>query len=69
MTLGVALVGAPRGITYEGEWPTRLKDCLKCHNCGYSESIAYAKTYCEIRKPSPILTSGRLKALPTMHAI
>lgn len=53
MTLGLALVGAPRGITYEGEWPTRLKDCLKCHACGYSEAIARPKTYCEIRKPQP----------------
>lgn len=39
MTKGTALVGAPRGMTIEGEWPTKLRDCLKCHSCGYSETI------------------------------
>lgn len=39
MTKGIAMVGAPRGITCEGKWPARLQDCLKCHSCGHSETI------------------------------
>lgn len=39
MSSGKALVGAPQGITYEGEWPVKFSECLKCHSCGYSEQL------------------------------
>jgi hypothetical protein len=45
LTPGVALIGAPRGLTYEGAWPVRLQDCLKCEQCGYSERVANGHTY------------------------
>lgn len=41
MTIGIALVGAPRGITYEGKWPPSLQGCLKCTSCGHSETLPY----------------------------
>lgn len=37
MSPGKALIGPPPGITYEGEWPVKFRDCLKCHSCGHSE--------------------------------
>jgi hypothetical protein len=48
MSLGAALIGAPRGITYEGHWPIRLTDCLKCHSCGHSEVLQAANTHYEV---------------------
>jgi hypothetical protein len=35
-----ALVGAPRGVTFEGKWAARLRPCLKCPECGYSEELS-----------------------------
>ncbi len=50
MTPGRALVGAPRGFTYEGEWPVKLADCTKCHTCGYSETVPGAETHFVVPK-------------------
>lgn len=50
MTHGRALVGAPRGCTYEGEWPVKLVDCTKCHTCGYSETAPGAETHFVVPK-------------------
>ena len=37
MSPGKALIGPPPGTTYEGEWPAKIRDCIKCHSCGHSE--------------------------------
>lgn len=50
MIKSTALVGAPRGITYEGEWPKKLMDCLKCGECGHSETIPQAEVHFVVPK-------------------
>ena len=37
MSPGKALIGPPPGITFEGPWPAKYRDCTKCHSCGHSE--------------------------------
>lgn len=41
MSPGKALIGPPPGITYEGEWLAKFRDCLKCHSCGHSEQTPH----------------------------
>ena len=45
LVVGKALQGAPQEITYEGDWLRKLMDCLKCSNCGYSETVQGANVH------------------------